>query len=52
MCGKLAESGGHGDAGRVYLSRGTAPPKPPPPPKVGLTEVERAISVLEGADAG
>jgi hypothetical protein len=27
---------------------GTAPPKPPPPSKIGLTEVERAISVLDG----
>jgi hypothetical protein len=47
VCGKLADSG-HGDARTVYLSGGTAPPKPPPLPKVGLTEVERAISVLEG----
>lgn len=47
MCGKLTD-GGHGDARTVYLSGGTAPPKPPPLPKVGLTEVERAISVLEG----
>ncbi len=48
MYGKLADDGGHVDARRVYLSGGTAPPKPPPPSKIGLTEVERAISVLEG----
>ncbi len=48
MCGKMAKDGGHGGARRVYLSGRTGPPKPPPPSKIGLTEVERAISVLEG----
>jgi hypothetical protein len=30
------------------LSPGKGPPKPPPKSEIGLTEVERAISVLEG----
>ncbi len=45
MCGKMANDGGHGGTRRVYLSGGTGPPKPP---ALELTEVERAISVLEG----
>ena len=46
--GKMADDGGHDDAGGVYLSGGKGPPKPPPKSRIGLTEVERAISVLEG----
>ena len=45
---KMAFDGGHGDAKRVYLSGGKGPPKPPPKSAIGLTEVERAISVLDG----
>jgi hypothetical protein len=30
------------------LSEGKGPPKPPPKSRIGLTEVERAVSVLEG----
>jgi hypothetical protein len=44
----MADEGGHGDVDRVYLSGGKGPPKPPPKAAIGLTEVERAISVLEG----
>jgi hypothetical protein len=46
--GKMANDGGHDDAGGVYLTGGKGPPKPPPKSRMGLTEVERAISVLEG----
>jgi len=46
--GRMAIDGGHGDPGGVYLSGGKVPPKPPPKSRIGLTEVERAISVLEG----
>jgi hypothetical protein len=44
----MANDGGHDDPGGVYLSGGNAPPKPPPKSRIGLTEVERALSVLEG----
>jgi hypothetical protein len=44
----MAFDGGHGDAERVYLSEAKGPPKPPPKSRIGLTEVERALSVLEG----
>jgi hypothetical protein len=44
----MANDGGHDDAGGVYLSGGNGPPKPPPKSRIGLTEVERALSVLEG----
>jgi hypothetical protein len=40
--------GRHDDPGGVYLSGGKGPPKPPPKSRIGLTEVERALSVLEG----
>lgn len=46
--GRMAIDGGHDDPGGVYLSGGKGPPKPPPRSTIGLTEVERAISVLEG----
>jgi hypothetical protein len=44
----MAFDGGHGDAERVYLSEAKGPPRPPPKSRIGLTEVERALSVLEG----
>jgi hypothetical protein len=44
----MANDGSHGDPGGVYLSGGNGPPKPPPKSRIGLTEVERALSVLEG----
>jgi hypothetical protein len=44
----MANDGGHDDPGGVYLSGVNAPPKPPPKSRIGLTEVERALSVLEG----
>jgi hypothetical protein len=44
----MAIDGGHDDPGGVYLSGGNGPPKPPPKSRIGLTEVERALSVLEG----
>ena len=44
----MANDGVHGEVERVYLSAGKGPPKPPPKSAIGLTEVERAISVLEG----
>jgi hypothetical protein len=46
--GRMAIDGGHDDPGGVYLSGGKGPPKPPPKSRIGLTEVERALSVLEG----
>ncbi len=46
--GRMAIDGGHDDPEGVYLSGGKGPPKPPPKSRIGLTEVERAISVLEG----
>ena len=46
--GKMAVDGGHDDPGGVYLTGGKGPPKPPPKSRIGLNEVERAISVLEG----
>src|ERR1019366_9512312 len=48
VCGTMANDGVHGEVERVYLSAGKGPPKPPPKSAIGLTEVERAISVLEG----
>ncbi len=44
----MGNDGRHDDARAVYLSGGKDPPKPPPVTGMGLTEVERAISVLEG----
>ena len=44
----MANEGAHGEVERVYLSGGKGPPKPPPKSAIGLTEVERAISVLDG----
>ncbi len=46
--GKMATDDGHDNPGGVYLTGGKGPPKPPPKSRIGLTEVERAISVLEG----
>jgi hypothetical protein len=46
--GRMANDGSHDDPGGVYLSGGDGPPKPPPKSRIGLTEVERALSVLEG----
>ena len=48
VCGKMADEDAHGEVERVYLSGGKGPPKPPPKSAIGLTEVERAISVLDG----
>jgi hypothetical protein len=44
----LAGSEGGAGARAVYLSAGKGPPKPPPKSRIGLTDVERAISVLDG----
>jgi hypothetical protein len=46
--GTMAIDGGQDDPRAVYLSGGNGPPNPPPKSRIGLTEVERAISVLEG----
>jgi hypothetical protein len=44
----MCSDGRHDDPGGVYLSGAKGPPKPPPVARIGLNEVERAISVLEG----